>query len=175
MIALMKRLFVALVTFALCTGAFAQAESVPLSEEVQALSGLLGEWEGVMKMTIPGTSDPIDLKSTVSVKLYGPYQETIYTMEMPGAPKFTGHQFLTYDSANKTYRSWGFDDNTNEPREESGTWDGKKLVMTSKPHGGTVTRTTFQPKGKNEISFLLEMKQGEEFVKLGDCIFKRKA
>jgi hypothetical protein len=169
----MKRFLLACVLLSALTTANSQVAS-PVPPEVKALDGLVGEWDGVMKATFPGTSEPIDVPTHVSVKLFGQYQETVYTMNMPGGMKFTGHMFLTYDSAAKNYRSWGFDDEVNEPREETGTWDGKKLVMTSKPQGGMVTRTTFEPKSKDEVAFLLEIKQGDAFTKIGEVVYKRK-
>jgi len=169
----MKRILILLALLPLASIAFSQpAAQIP--NEIKALDGLIGEWDGVMKATFPGSTEPMNVPTHVSVKLFGAYQETIYTMSMPGGPKFTGHMFLTYDATAKSYRSWGFDDEANEPREETGTWDGKKLVMTSKSQGGMVTRTTFEPKSKNEVAFTLEVKEDDKFTKIGEVVYKRR-
>ena len=169
----MKRTLSILALIPLFSAVFGQATGVP--PEVKVLEGMTGEWDGIMKATFPDSPDPIDVPSHVSVKLFGSYQETVYTMNMPEGAKFTGHMFLTYDANAKSYRSWGFDDQANEPREETGTWDGKKLVMTSKPQGGMVTRTTFEPKTKDEVYFVLEVKNGDNFMKIVDVVYKRKS
>lgn len=173
-IARMKRAFSFLFAVLVCvTGAHAQAMVAEPPAEMKAIAGLLGEWEGVMKMTPPGTTESMDIKTVVSVKSFGAYQETVFTMDMPGDQKYTGHQFLTYDPASKMYKSWGFDDSVNEPLTSTGTWDGKKLAMTGE-QGGMVTRITFEPKSKSDVGCKIEMKTGDTYVTLGECTYHRK-
>ena len=149
--------------------------SAPLPDEMKSLEGLIGEWTGTMKMApMPGSTETMDVATTVSVKMHGVFQETIYVMDLGPLGKLTGHMFLTWDSTDKSYKSWSFDDNANTPRTEKGTWDGKRLVMTSDPHGGMVSRITFEPRSKDEVYFLVEMKNGEKFEKMGDVVYKRK-
>lgn len=147
---------------------------VPMPTEMKQLSYLVGDWEGTMTMNLPGAAQPIQVPSTVSVKEFGAYQETVYTLDMPGMTRFTGHSFLKWNAADKMYQSWTFDDMADEPREETGTFNGKALVMISKPQGGMVTRISYGMKSKNEVSFMIEMKSGEAFTKLGECNYKRK-
>ena len=147
--------------------------TVPIPAEMKALSYLVGEWQGTMSMQMPGAPKPQAVKSTVSVKVFGAYQETVYTMEMPGMGKFTGHSFTKWDPEAKAYKSWTFDDMADAPREETGTFDGKKLVMLSAPQGGMVTRISYENKGKDAVGFLIEMKSGDSFAKLGECLYKR--
>lgn len=141
---------------------------------LKSLDFMLGDWEGIVKITMPGSSDAVDVPTTVTVKPYGPFQETVYTMDMPGMGPFTSHMFLSYDEDSKRFQSWTFDNNANVPRLEKGSFDGKKLVMTSEPHGGMVTRITFEKKAATEIGFLLEMKNGDAFLKMGEGVYKKK-
>ncbi|MBS1724327.1 MAG: DUF1579 family protein [Armatimonadetes bacterium] len=169
----MKAVFTIICALSVGSVAWGQ-ELAAVPKELKDLSGLVGEWQGELAMTIPGMSDPIKMTSTVSVKVFGQYQETVYTMDAPGMGKFTGHQFLTWDENAKGYKSWNFDDQSPAPRMETGSWDGKKLVMSGE-QGGMTSRVTFEPRGKDVVHFLLEMKQGDSFVKLGETDYKRKA
>ena len=153
----------------------AQAQlTPPLPAEMKAIDVLFGERAGTMKMTMPGSTEPMDVPTIVSCKTYGLYQDTTYTMDMGAMGKFSGYMFLTWNAADKCYKSWGFDSNVNEPRTEKGTWDGKKLVLVSDPQGGMITRITFEPKSTNEVFLLLKMKNGEKFDKMGEVVYKRK-
>lgn len=174
MISAMKRLAFIVIVGHFALPSLAQEQPSGRSEEMTALAWLIGEWKGDVSMTVPGASEKMSMTCNVSVKWYGPYQETVYTMEMPGMPKFTGHEFLTFDLESKTYKGWAFDDNVNVPREESGSLEGKKFSLLSKAHGGMVTRTTFENKGEDSVGFLIELQQDQGFMKLGEATFKRK-
>ena len=89
-----------------------------------------------------------------------------------------GITYTSYDSDAKLYRGYGFEDTSPQVREESGTVDGNKLVMTTKPWAvmgqpAVPYRTTFALKGE-DIHMLLEVKTGDDWTKLGEATFKKK-
>lgn len=149
--------------------------TMPIPEELKKLESLNGSWVGTMKMKMPGQTEEMEVPTTVETKFYGQYQETIYVMNMGAEMKYSGHIFLTWDSGAKHYKSWGFDDSVGEPRTETGSFDGKKLIMTSAPQGGMISRTTYEIKSKDEVNFTIELKNGDKFEKMGEVVFKRKA
>lgn len=161
----------------MCSAAgFSHAQMTPpLPEQMKTLSVFLGDWSGDMKMMMPGATEAMNVPTVVKVTMHGVFQEMIYTLDMGEMGKFTGHTFVTWDEASKSYKGWGFDENAPEPRIDKGAWDGKRLVLTSEPHGGMVSRVSFEPKGKDEMMFLLEMKNGEKFEKMGEATYKRKS
>ncbi len=174
-VCILRNMKTLLIPFLLVAASLTQAQmTVPMPAEMKALSFLMGEWEGTMKMTLPGATQVMDVKSTVSVKEFGAYQETVYTMEMPGMSKFTGKSFLRWNPTTKQYQSWTYDTAADEPREETGTLTGNTLTMVSRPQGGMVTRIAYSKGTKDTVNFLIEMKSGDKFEKLGDCVYTRK-
>lgn len=143
--------------------------------EMKKLDAFVGEWTGTFKFTMegmPATEGPSTVKE--EKVLGGMYHRTVYSVVLPGLPALEGHSMLGYDTGEKKYKSWTFDNQAYSPREESGTFDGAKLVMISKPQGGFVSRVTYTPNGANEMHFLLEFQAGDKWTKAGECNFKRK-
>jgi hypothetical protein len=155
---------------------FFQEPEVGPAPEMKKLDVFLGDWAGKFKFLMPGMPEG-EVDSTVKEEKYlgGMYHKTIYTVAIPGFGSLEGHAILGYDPVDKKFKSWTFDNMANVPREETGNFEGGKLVMISKPHGGTVTRATYEPRGKDEMFFTIEVQTGEEWSKVGECLYKKKA
>ena len=97
----MRTLFI--VSSALVFG-HAFAQEVATSDPMKALEPMVGKWEGDIKIYMAGPDNPATAKTVVNVTTFGSYQETIYTMDIPGMGKFTGHQFVSWDALSKSYK-----------------------------------------------------------------------
>lgn len=128
------------------------------AQQMKAMAIFLGSWTGSMRMTYPGM--PVtDYAVTVHEEEYGggTFHKTHYTLKAPSMPDFEGMIFTTFNPKIGRYHAWTFETATPEPREETGAFADGKLVMTSKPHGGLVTRSTFAPDGKDAMTLTIEM------------------
>ncbi len=173
----MKRIALAL----LVLGAFASvrpvlAQGMPKPPpEMKKLDIFLGEWSGKTSFHAPG-QPAMSVDSTMKSDAFagGMYLRTVYAMDIPGVGKMEGTVLAFWDAEARQYRCYTFENAAPTPREESGTFAGNKLVLVSKPHGGTVTRSTFDFKSDREVLFTVEIKQGEKWVKAGRGLYTKK-
>ena len=104
------------------------------SPELKKLSYMIGEWSGTFTISMGGNDTPLQCGIKAEWAQKGNFLKTTMTVSMPdNGGKMEGITYLGYDSEGKVYRGFGFEDMSPIAREESGTLDGTKLVMTSKP------------------------------------------
>lgn len=171
----MKRLLAFAVA---CSAAYALSQLPPFqpAPEMKLIAGFLGEWSGDFKLTAPG-APPTTMPAHVKEELYGGgvWHKTYYTMKAGNQVAFEGTSFMTWDATKKKFKTYTFETGASEPRIEWGTFDGKKLINISEPHGGMVSRTTFEFVGADTLKFKIEFQDGDQWMTVGECTFKKKA
>jgi hypothetical protein len=156
--------------------AVAQGPSGPPAE-VKALEWLTGQWEGDFNWNMMGVES--DSKMTISAEWEGQFLKLVQTTEVPGMDKMIDNSYLGWDAKEKKYRMWSFSNYSPNPRIESGTLEGSKLVMTSEPWdtgmGDPITgRGTMTKRSENEIHFSLEFQMNGTWEKVGEGLLKKK-
>lgn len=151
--------------------------------EMKAVDFLIGNFKGTANFYFNGQKSPAPCTIKAERALNDRYIHTMisYEMKMQGMPdmKIAGMHMLTYDPAAKSYAAWWFDGTASVVSHMTGNFDGTKLVLLSDPvaaePGGqqpSVMRTTWWKNGA-EVDYLLEMKQGDQWIKFMDGEFHK--
>lgn len=153
----------------LCAAAatFAQ-QPAPAPSPLDALAFLEGNWAGKQNFNNPnGSAVAGEATDRIGPCIAGRYFCEQLSTTMPGRKPTDSRHFISYDKQAGTYTAWWFNDTGTRPTDFTGELSGNKLVLTSKPAGpGPVLRATYESPSKNTLTFLLEMQQGESWMKL---------
>jgi len=167
----MKRLLSVLVICA--TASFGQQPAPPpqpAPSPLDALAFMKGDWAGKQNFNNPdGPAMAGDATDHVAIGIGGRYLCETLSTTMPGRKPTDSRHFISFDKQAGTYAAWWFNDTGTgtRPTEFTGELSENKLVLTSKSAGpGAVLRATYESPSKNTLTFLLEMKQGESWMKL---------
>lgn len=144
--------------------------------EIKKLGWMVGEWTGTIKMNMQGME--FESQSTMKNEFEGQFLKSASVMDMMGM-KMTETMYMGWNAAKNRYESYAFSNFSPKPRIEYGTMEGDKMTMTSEPWevGGeapTVGRGTMTKKSDTEIHFILEFKEGDKWVKVGEGTYKKK-
>lgn len=159
--------------------ACAQEMEMKPPAELAKLAFMHGEWNAKLKFTWMGQASD----GTGSFKCFdsvgGRFVQADHTYDEPQMGKMHGLHLVSYDSAKKTYVGWWFDQMSSTPMEMSGNFEGNKLVMVSKPTpmegmGDVIMRASWDKKSAKEITFKLEMKQGEKWTTMIEGVYAKK-
>ncbi len=151
----------------------------PAPAQLSQLKWMEGSFAGKMEMTMgPGMTAMASLAMKGAMK--GQFLELEYSTEMEGLPhKITEKGFLGWDAESGRYRMWSFTSVSSAPRIEAGKFENGILSMVSEPWAATgpakeVFRSQLEPV-EGGIRFTLEIKAGEEFMRVGSTIMKRQS
>ncbi|MBX3119786.1 MAG: hypothetical protein KF784_12020 [Fimbriimonadaceae bacterium] len=172
----MKRLTLIFSTIVLAALCIAQVPNLEAPAEVKKLDWLIGDWSATVKMSMQGMD--FETKYTMKNEFDGQFLKSTTLMDMMGA-KMTESMYIGWNSTKKQYDSWAFTNFSPDPRIEHGTLTGDKMVMVSEPWNvgdgaPTIGRGTMTKKSATEIHFLLEFKEGDKWVKVGEGTFTKK-
>jgi hypothetical protein len=148
--------------------AFGQQPAGPAPSPLDNLAFMKGNWAGKQNFNNPG-GDPMvgDATDRVEIGIGGRYLCETLSTTMPGRKPTDTRHFLSYDKQSGTYNAWWFNDTGTHPTEFTGELSENKLVLTSKSSGpGPVLRATYESPSKGTLTFLLEMQQGESWIRL---------
>ena len=107
--------------------------------------------------------------------LGGRYLRTVARADFPGLGTEEAVEFIGYDSKAKVYRVWRFSEMDSAPIVGEGTFQGAKLVMTTRPDSlGQVFRVTMEPKPAASVYLLLEMQVEGKFEKILEATYAPK-
>jgi hypothetical protein len=142
---------------------------------------MIGDWTG--SVTVSSEGSDIQMACTVKVEWVSKnnFIRTTMSVALPDdVGKAESVSYVSYDADAQLYRAYVFQDTSPLAREESGTFDGTKLVLTGKawaPAPGKpkqVFRTTCRQTADG-LSMLTELKQGDSWTKVGEGTFKKAA
>lgn len=151
----------------------------PVPTEIKQVAFLLGEFKAKLLSKMTGEAMPSDGTSSTKLALNGRYLVSNQTYTFMGQ-KMEGTLMLTFDPGDKKWKSWWFDGSSPGAMEMEGTFDGKKLIMTSKPtpmpgaDSHVTMRATWVKEAESKFGFLLEMKQGDAWINLMEGTYEKK-
>jgi hypothetical protein len=162
-----------------CTGAIAtgQQAATPAPNPLDNLAFMQGDWSG--KQNFNNTDGPVmvgDATDRIEIGIAGKYLCEMLSTTLPGRKPTDTRHFISYDKQSGKYTAWWFNDTSTHPSELMGDLAGNKLVLLSSPSGpGPALRATYESPSANTLTFLLEMKQGENWTKLFLTSYSKKA
>jgi hypothetical protein len=117
-----------------------------------------------------------DATDRIEIGIAGKYLCEMLSTTLPGRKPTDTRHFISYDKQSGKYTAWWFNDTSTHPSELMGDLAGNKLVLLSSPSGpGPALRATYESPSANTLTFLLEMKQGENWTKLFLTSYSKKA
>jgi hypothetical protein len=151
-------------------------QPTPPAPELKKLEFMVGSWKGTFTVTMGGQEMQMACTAKIEWVHKGNFLRTDMTVDMGEMGKSQGISYTSYDPKTKSYVGYGFEDISPQPREETGKFEGTKFVSISKPWEVMGTsmpyRSTFESK-PDGLYMLLEMKQGDEWVKMGESTLKK--
>jgi hypothetical protein len=163
----------------ICAGAFAcgQQPAAPPPNPLDNLSFMKGDWSGKQNFNNEGGPAMIgDATDRIEIGIAGKYLCEMLSTTLPGRKPTDTRHFISYDKQSGKYTAWWFNDTSTHPSEFTGDLAGNKLVLLSNPSGpGPVLRATYESPAENTLTFLLEMKQGDNWTKLFLTTYTKKA
>lgn len=170
-----RRMSLVGLVFGLVAVSSAQISTEPQAE-IKAIDWMNGTWEGTIMMNVQGVE--IEQKGTMTISTDLQFKKIVGKSQTMGMD-FNEVSYISFNAETKKYSMHTFANWAPTPRVESGTWDGTKWVMVSDPWSvpgmGTITsRTTITKASDTEMQFLLELRQGEDWVKTGEGTYTKK-
>jgi hypothetical protein len=174
----MKRMFCnVLLLLGLVSGVLAQDMSP--SPEFEKIKWMLGEWTGTTKMSFPGMPE-MESATIMKNEMDGFFMKFSSDMEM-GGMKMTENGYMGWDEKLGKFKTWTFTSFAPTPRIETATVSGDSVVYVSEPWevpgmpSATTSRVTVSKNGANGMKMLLEFKDGENWMKVGEATYTKKA
>lgn len=163
----------------ICGGAFALAQQPPAQTPngLDRLSFMRGDWAGKQNFETRGGPAIVGhATDRIEIGIAGRYLCEMLSTIMAGRNPTDTRHFISYDQQSRKYTAWWFNDTSTHPTEFTGDLAGNKLVLLSSPTGsGPVLRASYESPSENTLTFLLEMKQGDQWAKLFLTTYTRKA
>ncbi len=165
-----------LVAFAACV--LAQAPNMKPPKQIDDLAWCLGEWNGSMHWTMPGTP-AMDVVTTLKFDMDGQFLREVASQDMQGTA-ITETTYTGWNDKDKKYDSWIFTNYAPNPRIQHGVINGNDWVMESEPWnvmGQTTSgRFTITKVSDTEMKIKLEFKpNGKPDQEVAEGTFKKKA
>ena len=153
--------------------------------ELKMANFMLGEWTKSDTVEVAGKKVDITYKLSISKAVGGRYLQVKHVHNVPGEPdvegmRVEGLHMLTYDADKKLWRAWWFIGTDTSVSELSGSFEGDKLVMVSKPFrissppGERIIRASWRTTSDRGLNFSLDFKQGDSWVKFIDRTYMKK-
>jgi hypothetical protein len=161
------------------SGALALAQQQPMQPAgaLHKLSFMEGDWSGKQVFNTNGGPAMVgDATDRVELGIAGKYLCEMLSTTLPGRKPTDTRHFISYDKQTGKYTAWWFNDTSYHPTELSGDFDGSKLVLISAASApGPVLRATYESPTADKLTFLLEMKNGDDWTSLFLTTYSRKA
>ena len=168
------KLFICFLVVCAAAMSYGQQQAPAATDPLNSLSFMKGDWAGKQNFNNPdGPSMAGYASDRVEIGIGGKYLCEMLSTTMPGRKPTDTRHFISYDKQSGKYTAWWFNDTGTRPTEFTGDLSGNKLVLTSNS-AGPVLRATYESPSENTLTFLLEMKQGETWVKLFLTTYSRK-
>jgi hypothetical protein len=156
--------------------AFGQQHPQPPAEGLNDLSFMEGDWAGQQVFnTNGGAAMAGDATDNISICIEGKYLCEMLSTTLPSRKPTDTRHFISWDKQTGKYTAWWFNDTSVRPMELSGELSGHKLVLLSDGSApGPVLRATYELTPDAKLTFLLEMKQGDSWMKLFLSAYSKK-
>jgi len=162
----------------ICAGAFAGAQqpAAKAPNPLDNLSFMQGDWSGKQNFETNGGPAMVgDATDRIDLCIAGRYVCEMLSTTLPGRKPTDTRHFISFDKQSGKYTAWWFNDTSTHPSELTGDLSGNKLVLLSSASGpGPVLRATYESPSVNTLTFLLEMKQGDNWTKLFLTTYSKK-
>ena len=169
------KLIVCFLTVCAAVMSYGQQPAQPAPSPLDGLAFMKGDWAGRQNFNNPdGPAMAGDATDRVEIGIGGKYLCEMLSTTMPGRKPTDTRHFISYDKTSGKYAAWWFNDTGSRPTEFTGELSPNKLVLTSSS-SGPVLRATYESPSENTLTYLLEMRQGETWVKLFLTTYSRKA
>ncbi len=171
------KLFVCLLFACSVVLAYGQQQAQSPANPLDNLSFMKGDWSGKQNFETGGGPAMVgDATDRIEIGIAGKYLCEMLSTTLPGRKPTDTRHFISYDKQSGKYTAWWFNDTSTHPSELAGDLSGNKLILLSSPSGpGPVLRATYQSPSENTLTFLLEMKQGDNWTKLFLTTYTKKA
>ena len=156
--------------------ALGQQPSKPAADGLSGLSFMQGNWSGQQDFnTTSGAKMIGDATDNISVCIKEKYICEMLSTTLPNRKPTDTRHFISFDKQTGKYTAWWFNDTSVRPMELTGEVAGNELVLLSDASApGPVLRATYELTPENKLTFLLEMKQGDSWVKLFLTTYSKK-
>ena len=157
--------------------AIAQQGATPAPNPLDNLSFMQGDWSGKQNFNNEGGPAMVgDATDRIEIGIAGKYLCEMLSTTLPGRKPTDTRHFISYDKQSGKYTAWWFNDTSTHPSELTGDLTGNKLVLLSSSSGpGPLLRATYESPSVNTLTFLLEMKQGDNWTKLFLTTYAKRA
>jgi hypothetical protein len=156
--------------------AIGQQPSVQPVDALNKLAFMQGDWAGKQDFNTQGGPAMVgDATDRIESGIAGKYICETLSTTLPGRKPTDTRHFISYDAQTGKFRAWWFNDTAYHPSELSGELAGSKLVLMSDPSApGPVLRATYESPSSDKLTFLLEMKNGDNWTRLFLTTYLRK-
>jgi len=161
--------FFAFALLAFCaTSASTQQQAMLPADALAKLSFMQGDWSGSQDFDTGGGPAMIGAATDhIDLGIAGKYLCETLSTTLPGRKPTDTRHFISYDKQTGKYKAWWFNDTSYHPMELTGDLAGSKLVLMSDANApGPVLRATYENPSADKLTFLLEMKNGDNWTRL---------
>jgi hypothetical protein len=157
--------------------AFGQQQSMLPADALAKLSFMQGDWAGKQDFNTNGGPAMVgDATDRINLGIAGKYVCEMLSTTLPGRKPTDTRHFISYDKLTGKYKAWWFNDTSYHPMELTGDLAGNKLVLMSDSSApGPVLRATYESPSADKLTFLLEMKNGDNWTRLFLTTYAKKA
>jgi hypothetical protein len=158
------------------TLAFGQQQNMPRADALNKLSFMQGDWTGKQDFNTGGGPAMVgDATDRIDLGIAGKYLCEMLSTTLPGRKPTDTRHFISFDAKTGKYKAWWFNDTSYHPTELTGELAGNKLVLMSDSSApGPVLRATYESPTADKLTFLLEMKSGENWTSLFLTTYSKK-
>jgi hypothetical protein len=156
--------------------AFGQHQDVQPADALNKLSFMQGDWAGKQDFNTNGEPAMVgDATDRIAPGIANKYLCETLSTTLPGRKPTDTRHFVSFDAKTGKYKAWWFNDTSYHPTELTGDLAGNKLVLMSDSSApGPVLRATYESPSADKLTFLLEMKNGENWTRLFLTTYSKK-
>jgi hypothetical protein len=173
----MMKFFVCVLLAVSGVAAFGQQQSMQPADALDKLSFMQGDWSGKQVFNTNGVAAMVgDATDRVELGIAGKYLCEMLSTTLPSRKPTDTRHFISYDKQTGKYTAWWFNDTSYHPTALTGEFVGGKLVLMSDPAApGPLLRATYESPNADKLTFLLEMKSGDNWTSLFLTTYSKKA
>lgn len=156
---------------------YGQQQTPPPPNPLDNLSFMKGDWVGKQDFNTSGGPSMVgDATDRIEIGIAGKYLCEMLSTTLPGRKPTDTRHFISFDKQSGKLTAWWFNDTSTHPTAFTGELTGNKLVLLSDAAGpGPVLRATYETPSAGTLTFLLEMKAGDNWNKLFLTTYTKRA